>query len=74
MCKKFKLRVSAGYMLLLAGLAITGDAAARCGYYAGYGYRCFGDEGGTGGKVFEQNCKFNSKTGLDGSLSCARFL
>ncbi len=27
---------------------------ARCGYYAGYGYRCFGDEGGTGGKAFKQ--------------------
>jgi|GEM_PF-6708711 len=50
---------------------------ARCGYYAGYGYRCFGDQGGTGGKAFKemdqntQNCgyfnpgcqKSNSSTG-----------
>lgn len=28
-------------------------AQARCAYYVGYGYRCFGDEGGTGGKVFK---------------------
>lgn len=63
MCKKFELRVSAGTMLLLAGLIISSDAAARCGYYAGYGYRCFGDEGGTGGKVFEQMDENTKKCG-----------
>lgn len=30
------------------------EAGTRCGYYAGYGYRCFGDQGGTGGKVFKE--------------------
>lgn len=38
----------------------TTEIHARCGYYAGYGYRCFGDKGGTGGKVFKEMDK-NSK-------------
>lgn len=36
---------------------------ARCGYYAGYGYRCFGDKGGTGGKVFKQMDENSQKCG-----------
>lgn len=38
-------------------------ARARCGYYVGYGYRCFGDKGGTSGKVFKDMDKNSKKCG-----------
>lgn len=39
------------------------QAQARCGYYAGYGYRCFGDQGGTGGKAFKEMDANSKKCG-----------
>jgi hypothetical protein len=49
-------------LILLAGglvaLPLLNEPAeaqsARCGFYAGMGYRCFGTAGGTGGRVFRQ--------------------
>lgn len=40
-----------------------GPLHARCAYYAGYGYRCFGDKGGTGGKVFKEMEENEKKCG-----------
>lgn len=48
-------------IIIALGFFFLNTAAhARCGYYAGYGYRCFGDKGGTGGKAFKEMDK-NSK-------------
>lgn len=40
-------------VVLLANF-IPSISQARCGYYAGIGYHCYGDQGGTGGEVFKQ--------------------
>lgn len=49
------------FALLILGWA--SQVQARCGYYAGYGYRCFGDQGGTGGKAFQQMDENSKKCG-----------
>lgn len=52
-----------GALLFVAGISLSMEAAARCAYYAGYGYRCFGEEGGTGGKAFEEMDENTKKCG-----------
>jgi hypothetical protein len=47
--------VLAGGLIVLPALSEPAEAQrARCGFYAGMGYRCFGTAGGTGGRVFRQ--------------------
>jgi hypothetical protein len=53
-------------MILIAILmtcCASATAHARCGYYVGYGYRCFGDKGGTGGKAFKKMDENTKKCG-----------
>lgn len=49
--------------VIFLGCLLSSLSEAKCGYYAGYGYRCFGDEGGTGGKVFKQMDENTKKCG-----------
>jgi len=49
--------------IFLLPIFTSSTAQARCGYYAGYGYRCFGDKGGTNGKVFKQMDQNSKKCG-----------
>jgi hypothetical protein len=52
---------AAGITIGILGASAT--AEARCGYYVGYGYRCFGDKGGTGGKAFKKMDENSKKCG-----------
>ena len=47
-------RIIVPLMLLPLALIMASSAHAECRFYAGMGYRCFGDQGGTGGEAFKQ--------------------
>ena len=51
-------------MLLALALTMSASAHAECRFYAGMGYRCFGDQGGTGGQVFKQMDRNTAECGL----------
>ena len=50
-------------MTLIGACFFSPAAQAGCGYYVGYGYRCFGDKGGTGGKAFKKMDENSKKCG-----------
>lgn len=50
--RSIRLLIAAPLCLLLAGEAARAETV--CGYYAGFGYHCFGDQGDKSGKALKQ--------------------